>query len=82
MKKLFAILMGIMMLMGCCVAETAITEDMIQETGKVPLGTISINGAFNLVCGLPEGYRVQPLKMTQDQIQAAILSDEIGRAHV
>ena len=76
MKKLIAILLGMMMLMGCCVAETGITEDMIQDTGKVPLGTISINGAFNLVCGLPEGYRVQPLKMTQDQVLAAILSDD------
>ena len=76
MKKLIAIVLGMMMLMGCCAAETAITEDLIQETGKVPLGTISINGAFNLVCGLPEGYRLQPLKMTQDQILAMLISDD------
>ena len=76
MKKLIALLMGMMMLMGCCGAETSITEDVIQETGKVPLGTISINGAFNLVCGLPEGYRLQPLRMNQDQILAALISDD------
>ena len=76
MKKLIAVLMGLMLLMGCCVAETAVTEDVIQDVGKVPIGSISINGAFNLVCGLPEGYRVQPLKMTRDQILAAIISSD------
>ncbi len=76
MKKLLAILMSLMLLMGCGIAETALTDDLLAEPGKVSLGTISINGAFNLVCGLPEGYRVQPIKMSSELIQAAIISND------
>ena len=76
MKKLLAILMSLMLLMGCGIAETAITDDLVADPGKVSLGTISINGAFNLVCGLPEGYRVQPIKISSELIQAAIISND------
>ena len=69
MKKMIAIIMSLALLLGCCGAATA------EENGKLSLGTISINGAFNLQCGLPEGYRVQPIRMTREQILAVLISD-------
>ena len=70
MKKLTAILMSLVLILGCFGAATA------EGTGKVTLGSISINGAFTLQCGLPEGYRVQPLRMSQELYQAVILSED------
>ena len=69
MKKIIAIIMSLALLLGCCGAVAA------EENGKLSLGTISINGAFNLQCGLPEGYRIQPIKMTREQILAVLVSD-------
>ena len=71
MKKIIAILMSLALILGCFGAAMAEEED----NGKVAIGTISINGAFTLQCGLPEGYRVVPRRMSQDLIQALILSD-------
>ena len=51
MKKIIAIMLSILMLLGCAAAETAAPAE------KTSIGTISINGAFNLQCGLPEGYK-------------------------
>lgn len=70
MKKYIALLLCLLLALGC-VASAA------EETpGKITIGTISINGAFSLRCGLPEGYRVQPLKMSQDQVVALILAED------
>ena len=51
MKKIIAIILGLAMLL-CAVSVTA---EGTQE--KVTIGTVSINGAFTLQCGIPEGYR-------------------------
>ncbi len=69
MKKIMAIMISLALLLGCCGIAAA------EEDGKLNLGTISINGAFNLRCGLPEGYRIQPIKMTREQILAVLISD-------
>ena len=70
MKKWIAILISLALMIGCCSAEN------MEGTGKVTLGNISINGAFTLQCGLPEGYREQPLKMNPEQYMAVIVSED------
>ncbi len=69
MKKLTAILICLMLLVLCGAAPA-------EGTGKVSLGTISINGAFTLQCGLPEGYRVYPTYVNRDLILAEIRSED------
>ena len=71
MKKIIAILMSLMLLAGCAAAaaETA-TE------GKVAVGTISINGAFTLQCGLPEGYSIHPVMTERDHVIALLEAED------
>ena len=49
MKKLFAMLLCLSMLVNCAA---------LAETAKVSMGVINVNGAFELKCALPEGYRL------------------------
>ena len=70
MKKIIAIILGLAMLL-CAVAATA---EEAQE--KVTLGTVSINGAFTLQCGLPEGYKPMPVSVTPSQVIAKIQSED------
>ena len=62
MKRIIAVILGLALL-AC--AMTAAAE---EETGKVTLGTISINGAFTLQCGLPEGYSTVPVTLSREQV--------------
>lgn len=52
MKKLFAMLLCLSMLVNCAA---------LAETGKASMGVIDVNGAFDLKCALPEGYRLEVL---------------------
>ena len=69
MKKIIALIVSLIMLAG--------TASVLAEAeGKVTIGTISINGAFTLQCGLPEGYHPVPTSVTPEQVTAAIRSDD------
>ena len=57
MKKLLSNLLILALVLGCASA-------MAEETGKVTLGTIDVNGAFTLQCGLPEGYTFESVNGT------------------
>ena len=69
MKKIIAILLSMMLLLGCGAA-------IAEETAKTTIGTISINGAFTLQCGLPEGYQVKPILLNQDHVIAVLVSED------
>ena len=69
MKKIIAIVLSIMLLLGCAAATA-------EENGKTTIGTISINGAFTLQCGLPEGYQVKPILLNRDHVIAMISSND------
>ena len=70
MKKIIAMILSLAMLL--CAA-SAMAE---EPKGKVTIGTVSINGAFTLQCGLPEGYKPTPVSVTADQIVAVIKSED------
>ena len=52
-----------------------------QETagGVQKLGTLNINGDFDLTCRLPEGYNLQVVNMHGDKIIASVLSEDMTR---
>ena len=52
MKKVIALLLSLTLLLSCA----AVFAENAPE--KEQLGTINVNGEFNLKCALPEGYRV------------------------
>ena len=70
MKKIIAVILGLAVLL--CAA--SVTAEGTQ--GKVTLGTVSINGAFTLQCGLPEGYTPVPRSVTPEQVVAVVSSED------
>ena len=72
MKKMLAILLSLAMALACA---GAFAEDY-EVSDKVAIGTISINGAFTLKCGLPEGYTITPITADRDQITAMLASED------
>ena len=48
----------------------------VVENGKTDLGIIDINGAFSLQCKMAEGYIIQPLKSTSEQMIALVVSED------
>lgn len=69
MKKIIALIVSLIMLAGAA-------SVLAEAEGKVTIGTISINGAFTLQCGLPEGYHPVPTSVTPEQVTAVIRSDD------
>ena len=69
MKKGFLILLAAVMALLC-------VTSYAEEQAKVDIGTISINGAFTLKCGIPDGYEVTPISATPDQVIASITSQD------
>ena len=69
MKKIIAVILSLVMLAG-------MTSALAEASEKTTIGTVSINGAFTLQCGLPEGYHPIPLSVTQDQVTAVVRSDD------
>ena len=72
MKKLLSILLILALALGFTAAAAE------EPNGKVTIGTISINGAFTLKCGLPEGYKIMPLRVTDSEVRALLYSGEEG----
>ncbi len=71
MKKLLSILLALALLLGCT---AAFSEE--AAASKVSLGTLSINGAFTLKCGIPEGYTPQPILANSDHVIASLNSED------
>ena len=70
MKKIAAFILSLVMLFS-------VSSVLAEETAeKVNIGTVSINGAFTLQCGLPEGYTPIPLSVTPEQVTAVIRSED------
>lgn len=54
MKKLIAVILTAAMLLGC-------TAALAENAERTALGSLNINGDFDLVCDLPEGYTLTQL---------------------
>ena len=69
MKKIIAILLSLALMLGCAAG-------LAEETEKFTFGTLKANGAFTLKGTLPDGYRVIPFEMDDDQILSYIRSED------
>ena len=69
MKKALTILLCLAMTL-CCASAFA------EGAEKEYMGTISMNGAFDLRCVLPEGYQLATLQAEPGRYIASILADE------
>ena len=69
MKKAIAVLLSLSLILCVCAsgAETA---------GKTHLGTLNVNGAFDLNCAIPEGYEFNIIQADTTQILASIESKD------
>ena len=70
MKKFFAILLCLSMLMSCAA---------LAETGKATMGVIDVNGTFELKCALPEGYRLEVLYSDSVTCIASVKPNDAGK---
>jgi len=50
-----------------------------SSDGTKTLGTLNVNGEFNLTCKLPEGYDLQVVNVRGDQIVASVLSADMTK---
>ena len=74
MKKIIAVFLCLALLLACA----AVSADQVKSE-KVSIGTISINGAFDLQCGIPEGYSARPLVVNPDQIIGMFVSEDSSK---
>ena len=68
MKKTFAILLCLAMLLSCAA--------LAEAPEKLYLATVNMNGAFDLQCSLPEGYGFQEVESTDATYIAVFKIDE------
>ena len=72
MKKIIAILLSLVLLLGCAAS-------LADETEKQTYGTIRINGEFTLKGILPEEYKVIPFELSDDAILTRIIPNDPER---
>ena len=68
MKKKLAILLCLILLLGCASAAA-------EAAGKTYLATVDMNGAFQLQCTLPEGYEIEEIESTNATYIAQFKAD-------
>ena len=71
MKKLIAIMICLAMTLGCA----ALAETAEKET----LGKLSVNGAFEIKCRMPEGYRLSILSSDSTNVVAVAAAETEGK---
>ena len=74
MKKILSMILSLMLLLGC-ISVIAEAEEA-DAPAKVTLGTVSINGAFTLQCGIPEGYTPRPVFAGSDLVIAELKAED------
>lgn len=72
MKKLFALLLTLALLLGCCAA-------LAETAAKTEIGTVNMNGAFKLQCSLPENYTIEITSKDNDGMLAVISTEDITK---
>jgi uncharacterized protein YraI len=60
-------------------AKKYVIETETETGGVQQLGTLNVNGEFDLTCKLPDGYNLQVLKARGDRIVAAVLSQDMTK---
>ncbi len=69
MKKMFALLLSLAILLGCCTA-------LAEAPAKTELGTVRMNNAFRLQCALPENYELNIVSKDNEGMFAIIQTND------
>ncbi len=69
MKKLFALLLSLALLLGCCTA-------LAENAAKTEIGSINMNGAFKLQCSLPENYTIKIASKDNEGMIAVVSTED------
>ena len=72
MKKIFALVLALALVLGCCAA-------LAEEPAKTQLGIVDMTGAFKLQCNLPEGYEISIEEQDNEGLTAKISSGIPGK---
>ena len=75
MKKIIAMLLCLALLTACCAAVAETAE-------KNNIGTLNVNGAFNIKCQIPENYSIAILNSDNSSITGIISSDDADKPTV
>ncbi len=71
MKKMLAVLACLAMMLTCCAA-------LAETDTRVSMGSIDVNGAFELVCTLPDGYTYTALVNESGRLMGTVTSEAEG----
>ena len=52
---------------------------LTKDSGVQKLGSLNVNGEFDLTCKLPDGYELQVVNMRGDKIIASVLSSDMTK---
>lgn len=69
MKKIFALILSLALMTGCLAAASG---EIPEVSEKTVIGTVSINGAFTLQMGIPEGYTPRPVTVSPEYVEAVL----------
>ena len=75
MKKIIALILSIVLLGSCAAA-------LAEEAEKGLIGTVSVNGVFNVQCRMAEGYKISLLESGSDSVSARIQSEDKTRPRI
>ena len=75
MKKIIALLLGLILLLGCAAggAEEA------EKAEKKIYGSLRVNGDFTLKGIVPEGYEIIPFELSDDAYISRFINDDPAR---
>ena len=69
MKKIVALVLALVLTLGCCAA-------LAEAPAKTEIGTIDMAGAFKLQCSLPEDYKINIEQKDNESLIANIVSED------
>ena len=75
MKKIMAIVLSMILLLGCAAAAA-------ENTEKTELGSVNVNGAYRIQGTIPEGYRLSILEQSSTAIVCMLASEDQAKPTV
>ncbi len=75
MKKIIALLLGLILLLGC----TAGGAEEAEKAEKKIYGSLRVNGDFTLKGIVPEGYEIIPFELSDDAYISRFINDDPAR---
>ena len=78
MKKIMAIVLSMILLLGCAAA----VAENAENAEKTELGSVNVNGAYRIQGTIPEGYRLSILEQSSTAIVCMLVSEDQAKPTV